>query len=70
MKPSKIIAISLAGRDALLDDDRRVPITNLFDEFGEETDSNELAVKFVAGPTATGKWLVDWVENFSQSGVH
>ena len=37
------------SRVALLDDGTTVPITNLLDEFGDETDDPDEAVTFVAG---------------------
>ena len=44
-----VTAAQWFSRVALLDDGTTVPITNLLDEFGDETDDPDEAVTFVAG---------------------
>ena len=44
-----IASTKWASRVALLSDGTTVPITNLLDEFGDETDDPDEAVTFVAG---------------------
>lgn len=46
---AEVVAVNLAKRMALLDDGRVLPITDLFDHLGEETDSAFHATSFVAG---------------------
>ncbi|WP_310540822.1 hypothetical protein [Phenylobacterium sp.] len=44
-----IASTKWTSRAALLSDGTTVPITNLLDEFGDETDDPDEAVTFVAG---------------------
>lgn len=44
-----IASTKWTSRVALLSDGTTVPITNLLDEFGDETDDPDEAVTFVAG---------------------
>jgi hypothetical protein len=56
-------ALNLTGRLALLTDGTTVPITNLFDLAGDETDDLAEAVSFVCG---TGQhWWSDLISAFS-----
>lgn len=48
-KPLEVDAVNLAGRLALLSDGTSLPVTNMFDRFGEETDDPQAATAFVAG---------------------
>ncbi len=41
----------------VLDTGERVPVTNKFDEHGEDTSDWLNAVSFVAGPRADGMWV-------------
>ena len=59
----RVVAFSLAGRWAELDDGVQVPLTNMFDADGEETDDPDLCDRFVAGSDAT-KWFVHQVADF------
>jgi hypothetical protein len=60
---ANVIGANLKQRAAVLSDSRVVPITNMLDEFGEETDDPSEVVSFVCfgGP---GEWLVDYADNF------
>lgn len=49
---------NLFGRFAVLTDDQVLPITNMFDAYGEDTDNPEEVVKIVVGPSDDGKWAV------------
>lgn len=63
-----IQALSLSQRLAFLTDGSAVPITNLFDAWGEETDALEQAVSFVCG--AGRVWLSDRLDRFETVTVH
>ena len=41
-----------------------VPITHMFDSFGDETDSWDECDAFVAGPLADGTWLSAPAEHY------
>lgn len=49
-------AVNLDLRIVAFDDGSTVPITNLFDEWGEDYEPSE-AVSAVAGPLPNGEWL-------------
>lgn len=49
--------LAMVSGYALLATDELVPVTNMFDMWGEETDDTEQAVSAVAGPTLEGKWV-------------
>lgn len=49
----------IVGEDGL---EYEAPITNLFDELGDETDDDSAAKRFVAG--SGDVWIADWIENF------
>lgn len=51
----------------LLIDDQSVPVTNMYDEDGDEVASWEEAVTFVAGPFADGTWLNAEVANYRET---
>ena len=42
---------------ALLETNELVPVTNMYDLWGDETDDESEAVAAVAGPTLEGKWV-------------
>lgn len=52
-----LVAVNMKTRAAIFEDDTILPITNLIDHFGEDTDEPKLAKVFVAGTQASG-WLV------------
>lgn len=60
-------AIKLFSRVALLSDGTTVPITNLYDEEGDETDAPDEAVSFVAGDG--DRWLSGLVNDYEEASV-
>lgn len=61
-------ALNIATRLALLADGTAVPITNLFDAWGEETDEPAHAVSFVCG---VGRlWFSDLISRFETVRTH
>ena len=60
---TRIVAFSLTGKWAELDDGRQVPLTNMFDADGGETHDPDLCDMFVAGSDAT-QWFVYRVADF------
>lgn len=65
-------AVNLRQRLALTETQEVVPITNLIDAFGDDTDIVEEAVAFVCGPTSEGHWISDDIAtyNFNPSTVN
>lgn len=57
-------AINLRQRLALTEDQQVIPITNVLDAFGDETDNLDEAVAFVCGPTAEGHWISDDIATY------
>ncbi len=45
----RLVLVNLTQRFAIREDNSVVPITHLFDAFGEETDDDEAAFTIVAG---------------------
>lgn len=64
----EVVAINLTRRLAHLNNDRTVPITNLIDYAGEETDDIEEAVAFVCGEP--GFWLAVAIKEYEPEAVH
>lgn len=60
-----IQALHVASRTAILTDGATVPITNLFDAWGDETDDSAEAVSFVCG--AGNVWLSDRLDSFERA---
>jgi hypothetical protein len=53
---SDVAAVNVSKCIAVLEDGSLVPITNLFDAWGDEC-APEDAVSAVAGPTQEGSWI-------------
>jgi len=49
--------LSLPERLVILDNGCRLPITNMLDEFGDETSDIKECCSIVAGPMQDGQWL-------------
>lgn len=62
----RVVYICLSDGVVLLDDDQMVPITNFFDESGEECDDLELTVAILAGPCQSGKWYALYVSDYEK----
>jgi len=60
----QIESVNLGQRLALTTDQQIVPITNLIDEFGDDTDEPSEADQFVAGPLKCGTWLTESTSSF------
>lgn len=54
----------------LVIDGALVPITNLFDRYGDPVDLWEDAHSFVAGPLPNGQWLGDVTRDYSVTRSH
>jgi hypothetical protein len=63
-----IQALSVPQRLAFLTDGSTVPITNLFDAWGDETDDLADAVSFVCG--AGRMWFSDRLDQYQTVRVH
>lgn len=63
----RVVSVNLGRREALLSDGRVVPVTNLLDADGKDTDDAAEAVGFVSG--AGSEWFVDLVSDFEASPV-
>jgi hypothetical protein len=64
-KPDDPVMINLRERLCVLSNGEVIPITNMFDCTGDETDEPEEATAFVAGPTPDDKWIVDHVDAYN-----
>lgn len=47
-----------------------VPVTNLFDDCGEDVERWEDASRFVAGPLPDGTWLSDVTRDYQVKPLH
>lgn len=54
----------------LLLDGELIPVTNLLDVNGDETDDPELADRFVAGPLPNGQWMSGTFDEFKFSKMN
>ena len=52
-----ISAVNVSERIAVTEDGQHLPITNLMDEWGDETEDSGKAVFCVAGPDRHGMWV-------------
>ena len=59
----EIACVNRALRVAVTEDGQELPVTNMFDGDGDETDDVDAAVTCVAGPDKDGLWLtIDFAE--------
>ena len=59
----EVACVNRKLRVAIMEDGQELPVTNMFDGFGEETDDVDDAVSCVAGPDADGMWVsIDFTE--------
>lgn len=56
MNFADITSVDMSARVARLDTGENIPVTNMFDARGEETDDPNIARRVVAGPCADGNW--------------
>lgn len=63
---SGALAVNRDRRLVLMDNDDVIPITNMIDADGAETDAADEAIGFVAGPTRAGEWLAGLFEAFDE----
>lgn len=54
---TEIACINLADRVAITEDGQNLPVTDMFDEYGDDCDAIEECVVCVAGPDSDGLWL-------------
>ena len=52
-----IVAVSVRRDEVITDDDRILPITNMLDSFGDETDDSWEADAVIAYDALNGVWL-------------
>lgn len=64
----EVVAINLARRLAHLSNDRTIPITNMIDADGEDTDEIGEAVVLVCGEH--GFWLAVSILGFQREAMH
>lgn len=60
----ELCSVSLGQRLAMLTDGQIIPITNMLDCDGDDTDEPSEARAFVAGPDANGKWHEDSLDTY------
>lgn len=60
-----VAAVNFHQRIAIMDDDSIIPMTNMYDDDGEECDDPDEAASAVLGPDVNGRWYTidrrDWV---------
>lgn len=66
----QLCSVQLVQRLAMLDDGQIIPVTQLFDDEGDETDSPAEARSFVAGPDSLGYWHTDSLEEYGFATPH
>ena len=66
---AEIEALNRALRIILLDDGKTYPITNWFDQNGDDCDPDD-AEFAVAGPDSNGKWYTIELGDYRHLGVH
>ena len=70
-KTAFISFVNVTDRYVMLESGESVPITNLFDVDGDETEEDADVVAVVAGPDPEGMWLtVDLSEFESEVTIH
>jgi len=65
-RDARVVAFSLVGMWATLDNGAQVPVTNMFDAAGQDTEDPDLCVTFVAGSDAE-KWYAHRVCDFEEA---
>lgn len=65
-----IHAINLGARIALLDTNEQIPVTDMFDRDGADTEDATKAVFVVAGPDRRGKWYNLNITSFQPCTLH
>lgn len=63
----RVVSVNLGWREALLSDGRVVPVTNMLNADGEDTEDVAEAVGFVSG--AGSEWFVDLVSDFEGASI-
>ncbi len=56
-EPQDPLVLAIVSGYALLQTNELVPVTNMYDLWGNDTDDESEAVSAVAGPTLEGKWI-------------
>ena len=56
-EPQDPLVLTIVSGYALLQTNELVPVTNMYDLWGNDTDDESEAVSAVAGPTLEGKWI-------------
>lgn len=64
------MAVNLEQRLAMLASGEQIGIMKLFEVDGEETDDDEFAFSFVAGPDGGGFWYVGVLEEFGDEALN
>lgn len=65
-----IIWANFNKRQAVTESGETLTVTQMFDEYGDETDDPAECVVFVCGPTSQGLWLTDEMKNFEPGGFN
>lgn len=54
---NEVSCVHRGKRIAVMEDGQVLPVTHLFDRFGDDTDDDNEAVACVAGPDSAGAWF-------------
>lgn len=65
-----IVAVNVASKLVITDDGEQLPITNMFDELGDDCFDDDEAVGVVAGPDKQGFWWSITLEDYIDKVAH
>lgn len=54
---TEVSCVNRTKRIAIMEDGQVLPVTHLFDKFGEDTEDEDEAVACAAGPDSGGMWV-------------
>ncbi len=66
---TEVACVHRQRREAVTEDGQVLPITNMIDRFGDDTDDVDDAVTCVAGPDRDGRWLTIVFDQFTSAAV-
>lgn len=64
------VVLDLTAMVVMVEDGQTIPVTNMLDADGDETDDPMEAVVVVAGPDSTGHWLTITLEALHEQPRH
>ena len=65
-----MIAVNLSDGRVLLSDEQTVPIDQMMDDEGDDTDDPHVAVCVIAGPDQAGQWWLIALSEYEEVTLH